>query len=142
MQYVRFSLTVLCLFVIGFYVPPYIKQQLQPAPPSQFDCYLDELECKTAQMHITLAHQSSAQNNVITVHTTQNIDAEQLEIKLTGLNMDMGQFNVSIPKLSGNTFQTSLWFPACTHDEMIWAGQLVSPNGNLEQQIAIKVARQ
>jgi len=53
-----------------------------------------------------------------------NSDSEQLELRLQGVEMDMGTVKYVLKKTESGKFESDIILPVCTSDSMTWVGQL------------------
>ncbi|WP_087018944.1 hypothetical protein [Thaumasiovibrio subtropicus] len=145
MKALRLIIPILLLVIIGYALPSFLSSPLLSGGTTiddvnRAECYAKHGHCESSKGSIHLAHSQSILANQITVELPA-LKTNNLVLSLEGVEMDMGTYQVAIPRLSQTTYQTDLWFPACTHNEMNWVGTLEDKDGDFSMSVAIRVTQ-
>lgn len=124
------SLVVIAFTILaGFFVRPALEtwraSQQKIAPPSCFattsPCTIDD---KTIQLSVdTLTPLAPA-----VIHVSWPSNTQHLQLRLQGLEMDMGEVKILLTAQSPGEFRGELILPVCTLDKMTWHGALSDGN--------------
>lgn len=120
-------LFIIAALLAGFFASDIIKlfsSETKSTDLSQY-CVLSTTPCSQQNISMTLAQDKvhPLVANRLSVSWPDN-DSEQLELRLQGVEMDMGTVKYVLKKAESGKFESDIILPVCTSDSMTWVGQL------------------
>ncbi|MBD0786170.1 hypothetical protein HUO09_07425 [Vibrio sp. Y2-5] len=118
---------ILVALLAGFFASDIIKffsAETKNIDLSQY-CVLSSTPCSQQNIAMTLAQDKvhPLVANRLSV-SWPNSDSEQLELRLQGVEMEMGTVKYVLKKVEPGKFEADIILPVCTSESMTWAGQL------------------
>lgn len=120
-------LFIIAALLAGFFASDIIKlfsSETKSIDLSQY-CVLSTTPCLQQNISMTLAQDKvhPLVANRLSVSWPDS-DSEQLELRLQGVEMDMGTVKYVLKKAESGKFESDIILPVCTSDSMTWVGQL------------------
>lgn len=128
----------------GFFGPQ-LLEQVNQALDTQTEqdiskyCMLSTQECAQDSVTMVFEHDSAQPLVPATLTVTwDGTSSDQLQLSLSGLEMEMGTARFQLKRTEGNTFQGDVILPVCTMDKMTWLGELTDGNNTVHPAIRME----
>lgn len=138
-----FKVFMVFIAVLAGYVAPTLYKdwvaKLSPPPAQQNRCLLSTEPCSLSGVSIRIGNDYARPLTPLSITVDwPNSQAPNLELRLKGVEMNMGSPRFRLDKVQDGVFKGTVTLPACTQNEMTWVGQLTDGNQTVYPAIRMR----